>query len=198
MFPAAVCAWRAAICIFMVGLAAAEAHGASALTTKLDITASSGSQKERVATVYINEDPKKSILEELDLVLEKKRYCIGSDALNMPCFAYAELSGLPFANHSLHVYMNKDGSVAHVTFTRQETPKAFEIHEYTTAPLPFANRIKPQDKRRGSRQRAKDSEADNKQDEDDNRSWVQKNWIYIVPPLLIFLLLTGDDKNPAN
>lgn len=198
MFPRAVGAWWAVIWIFVVGLVAAEAHGASAPTTKLDITASSGSQKEQIATLYINQDPEKSLLQELNSVLNEGRYCIGSAALNMPCFAYTELSGLPFANHSLHVYMNKDGSVAHVTFAQPKTPNAFEIHPYAPAPLPFANRIKPQDKRQGSRQPAKDSEANSEQDEEDNRSWVQKNWIYIVPPLIIFLLLTGDDKNSAT
>ncbi|RCK65930.1 hypothetical protein Cantr_01682 [Candida viswanathii] len=28
----------------------------------------------------------------------------------------------------------------------------------------------------------------------DERSWIQKNWMYIVPPLLLFLVLGGDGK----
>lgn len=28
----------------------------------------------------------------------------------------------------------------------------------------------------------------------DNRSWIQKNWMYIVPPLLLFLIVGGGDQ----
>lgn len=33
---------------------------------------------------------------------------------------------------------------------------------------------------------------------EDNRSWIQKNWMYIVPPLVLFLLLTPEDKKKVS
>lgn len=41
---------------------------------------------------------------------------------------------------------------------------------------------------------AGNGEGNKENEEEVEKSWVQKNWLYIVPPLLIMFVLMGDDK----
>ena len=137
-------------------------------------------------------------------------YCVGTKDLdNHECFTFMDENGVTISRLSL----NFDESYNNKSKLRK--------HKFTTSPIPNLNpdSLKKQRQKQGN----KGGQGNNKQveiikqkklvkyiDDDgneaekeieeeievevDNRSWVQKNWMYIVPPLLLFLIVGGGDQ----
>ncbi|KAM9928272.1 hypothetical protein OXX59_001939 [Metschnikowia pulcherrima] len=132
------------------------------------------------------------------------------------CFAYQEIkekSGQSLGGEFL-ITITENGTIQSLSFSRGSEPNVYAAKVGVLAEAPKPN-LNPYNKR---------SAQDNKQQvqtqkvivkklvenekgekieveeeveevvEADNRSWVQKNWMYIVPPLVLFLIFSPEDK----
>ncbi|OBA21305.1 hypothetical protein METBIDRAFT_11843 [Metschnikowia bicuspidata var. bicuspidata NRRL YB-4993] len=157
----------------------------------------------------------------LDLPSAKGSYsvCARDLACSAPCFAYQEIGentpqGL---GGKFKVAVGDDGSVTYISFERGEDPAHFAclVARVETAPTPNLNpfhRQAAQQNRKVQTQkvvRKKVVENDNGEkvevDEEtdevvdvDSRSWVQKNWMYIVPPLVLFLIFSPAENKDGG
>ncbi|CAK9437603.1 uncharacterized protein LODBEIA_P19810 [Lodderomyces beijingensis] len=147
-------------------------------------------------------------------------YCIGTkDLHNHECFSF-QPDLRSFNNSVFNVYLTEDGDIHRLALSFDENATAPKIkkHRSITAPQPNMNpeslkkQREEQQKQSAGHQgerrqkvvqrkivkivNEKGEEEEQEVEEEvevvvDDRSWIQKNWMYIVPPLIIFLLLGG-------
>lgn len=123
-------------------------------------------------------------LETKNVVLPAGDYCVGTGSLpNHECFSYvSHTKGDILAG--LVVTLALDESIARLSIGKDGV-KVKPAHS-----LPSPN-LKP-----ATIEKKKEKVVDEKGEEveEDTRSWIQRNWIYVVPPLLIFMLVAPDGK----
>lgn len=130
-------------------------------------------------------------------------YCLGTDVAK--CFSYSEVKeGL---SGEFVVYM--DGpEMEDLAFVAGTNGLSLRVEHVAAAPLPTLQAPKPEVKQNTVKQKVvrkkmvKDENGDMveveevvEEEVEDNRSWVQRNWMYIVPPLVLLLLIPdGEEK----
>ncbi|EMG49209.1 hypothetical protein SBY92_000582 [Candida maltosa Xu316] len=147
-----------------------------------------------------------------------KFYCIGTkDLENHECFTF--LNGVDSLNHTvIDAFMDKDNAEIvrlSLTFAEESTNK-LRKHRFAKSPVPNLNpdslkKLKQQQQQSQEKGKVEivkqkriikvtddeGNEVEKEIEEEievDNRSWIQKNWMYIVPPLILFLIMGGDNK----
>lgn len=88
-------------------------------------------------------------------------------------------------------------SSAQISNTQEpQIPYSHNIIVMKTSPIPSPN-LKPNNIPKKQLQKAAKSTNEGSNNDDDpelEKSWIQKNWMYIVPPLLILFVLMGDEE----
>lgn len=152
-----------------------------------------------------------------------KKYCIGTkDLENHECFTF--LNGVTSLNNTIiDAFIDEDGEITRLALNFEEssvkskTKDKLRKHKIHPAAVPNMNADSIK-KQRQQQQQAQGSsgkvrtikqkrtikyidddgnEVEKEIEEEveiDERSWIQKNWMYIVPPLLLFLVMGGDGK----
>ncbi|KAG7663795.1 uncharacterized protein J8A68_002655 [[Candida] subhashii] len=148
-------------------------------------------------------------------------YCFGTNDLpNHECFSYTKgiksLKSVQF-----HVFLDQASQIQHISVnydseTNDNDGPQVIIHPFELAPSPNLNpeSLKGKQKKESSagQQRVEkviqkkiikvkdengnEIEKEIEQEvevEVDDRSWIQKNWMYIVPPLILFLMFSKDE-----
>ncbi|KAI5959265.1 uncharacterized protein KGF55_005415 [Candida pseudojiufengensis] len=148
--------------------------------------------------------------------------CIGTkDIYNNECFSYQNY--IPSFNYSIfNLFLDEDNDVFRIALSFDDTLQKPTIrkHKHITAPQPNLN---PDSLKKQREQQAKqNNNGGNQQTEKvirkktiveidsdgneitkeidevietvDDRSWIQKNWMYIVPPLLILFAMGGGEE----
>lgn len=147
-------------------------------------------------------------------------YCFGtSDLANHECFSYTKgLDSLELVQ--FHVFLDKYSEAARLSVNYDQQSKNSNepqviTHSFQLAPSPNLNPEslkgkKAQDSKGKQRvekvverkivkvkdEHGNEVEKEVEQEVEvvvDNRSWIQKNWMYIVPPLILFLVMTGEE-----
>lgn len=126
-----------------------------------------------------------------DLAINDGYYCIGTtDLPNLECFTYTKLSKSTLGTKLVLVHLNADKDIAHLSMSTapvsknpSESPIQVTVSKVNYDPKPIKNK-KPENAQANP-------EATK---EDPPKSWIQKNWMYVVPPLLIMFVLLGDDE----
>lgn len=136
-----------------------------------------------------------------------KAVCLGTDDLpNHECFVYHELSKEELQGR-FQIIVDESG-IRRISFAPSAEELVVGVVEVTRAPapnlLPVAMELqavpKPQTKQvMRKRVIVDDAGVESVVEEEvlevveqDNRSWVQKNWMYIVPPLVLFLIFSPE------
>lgn len=140
---------------------------------------------------------------------EDAHYCIGTNDLsNHGCFAYtgntknAKFVVQTSGTEIVKLHLNPDSAAPLVVSvddgaTLGPTPIMRPVHKQKhSSKQPTRKRIRP---RKQLAERAKEEEVaaeeeEEEEEEVDDRSWVQKNWMYIVPGLLILFVGLGSDE----
>lgn len=142
-----------------------------------------------------------------------RQLCLGTHELpNHKCFVYHEQ-----ANGSLQgkFQLFMDGNdIVRLSFSASTGDLSVEVIETTYGPAPNLQPVAVEStsaqqplqtktvvrKRIVKNENGEESEVEEQVTEVtevDNRSWVQKNWMYIVPPLVLFLIVAPGDT-PAE
>lgn len=137
-------------------------------------------------------------------------YCVGTkDVPGKDCFAFLETDG--DISGEFVVYVDKKDELAEVSFLRGKSGLSSSVKKVTANVVPNLNPSQGQQVKEPVTQKVtKKRVVENENGEEveieeeveeavpvDERSWIQKNWMYIVPPLLIFLVMAPEDK-PAE
>ncbi|EGW33731.1 uncharacterized protein SPAPADRAFT_59095 [Spathaspora passalidarum NRRL Y-27907] len=147
-------------------------------------------------------------------------YCIGTtDVPNSECFAYVK--GINSLNKAtLHVFLDSNKEISHLSISHDsvaDVKHRVKFHAIGTSATPNLNpqSLKKQKEQANAQTGPRvekvtkkkivkvvdehgntvDKEIEEEVEvEVDERSWVQKNWMYIVIALLMFMALGGEDK----
>lgn len=137
-----------------------------------------------------------------------KTVCLGTDDLSgHDCFVYHQLAGEELQG-SFQVFVDESG-IQRISFAPSAEKLAVGVVEVSRAPgpnlLPVAMELQPAPKAQTKLVMRKRVVIDDEGVEtvveeevlevveEDNRSWVQKNWMYIVPPLVLFLIFAPNE-----
>ncbi|KAK6874129.1 hypothetical protein K6H11_001773 [Candida tropicalis] len=164
---------------------------------------------------FINDNSVYLVDTELD---PSKSYCIGTkDLENHECFTF--INGVSSLNNTvIDAFIDENGDITRLALNFDESSKpTIRKHKVHPAAIPNMNAESIKKQRQQQQQQAQNSgkvrvvkqkklikyiddegnEVEKEIEEEveiDERSWVQKNWMYIVPPLLLFLVMGGDSK----
>lgn len=163
-------------------------------------------QKVPVGTLSFAEGTLEAQFASADPALQPGLYCIGTDDLpGKSCFAYLEVSGR--LGGKFVAFVGPDGELVDVTFVQGpgELSGTAEVRNRAAQPQydETFRQKEPVKTQKVTRRKVVENEAGEKVEveetveevvEVDNRSWIQKNWLYVVLPLVLFLVLAPDDK----
>ncbi|KAI5957843.1 hypothetical protein KGF57_003110 [Candida theae] len=124
-------------------------------------------------------------------------YCIGTkDIHHHDCFSYH--TNLANLSHAVfHLFLDGDGDVERLSLSfddKLNEPKVVK-HKILVAPGPNltpASINKPREEQKNG------GGGEGIEVPVDNRSWIQKNWMYVVPPLIIFMFAGGGGGGAAT
>lgn len=137
-------------------------------------------------------------------------YCIGTrDLPGKECLAYLETDG--GISGEFVVYIDSKNELAEVSFFRGKSGLSSTVRKVTANVVPNLNPSQGQQVnepviQKVTKKRVVENEAGEKVEIEeeveeevtvDDKSWIQKNWMYVVPPLLLFLVFAPEDK-PAE
>lgn len=161
-----------------------------------------------IGVVRYKPDIQKGMYEPTDEVLDNSsKYCIGTNDLsNHECFAQVEdLSSKQFVvqlnqeggieyitTHTIDVASKKKGKKKDVEMMINGLRQRVMVKPGVLAPEPNLNPSNVAKKHQQQQQQQLATKGEGKDEEE--KSWVQKNWMYIVPPLLILFVLLGDEE----
>lgn len=139
-------------------------------------------------------------------------YCVGTKQLpNHDCITFLSSNiGQDFSKKAFHIYLNENG-VDHLAVVRGSGEVVVHEHEEAAKPIMDPESVKyvkkknePKTEKVVQKKIVKQVDADGKEVEVeveeevvvevDERSWVQKNWMYLTLPLLVFMLFGGEEK----
>lgn len=140
-------------------------------------------------------------------------YCIGTrDLASKECFAYVEVNDQLGGDFVL--YVDDKNEMTELSFLRsQEVGLRLRLKKVVTnivpnlEPFQGQQQVKQPVTQRVTRKRVVENENGEKVEVEevieevvpvDERSWIQKNWMYVVPPLLLLLVLSPEDKQSSN
>lgn len=165
-------------------------------------------QKEyALATIQFTPGSKKAEVEVEDLSSHDTtgEICLGTNSLpDHECFAYVDSVKFP----QFHIYLDSTGNVDHLAATvNAATKSSVMVHPFEAAPVPNLNpkSFKHNAKSKGSSpqtqkvlkkmvikgENGEDVEVEGEVEvevEVDDRSFIQKYWVYIVPPLIMYMM----------
>lgn len=149
-----------------------------------------------------------------DISFGKGHYSVcARDLETVPgCFGYQEGPGF---GGDFQILVNGAGTIEGLSFVRGKVPLVFGslVKSVESAPKPNLNPYNRQTAQSQAQtlkvvqKKVVENEAGEKVEveeeieqvvETDNRSWVQKNWMYIIPPLVLFLIFSPDEKKEEN
>lgn len=134
---------------------------------------------------------------------ENGLFCLGtSDLPGRECFAYHEVDGPLTGKFLVHV---SSGEIKDVSFARGDG-FSVEAVEPRTAPQPNLHPAAkpvvqaPATKKVVRKRVVENDDGDKVEIEEeveenvevDTRLWIQKNWMYVVPPLVIFMIMSPE------
>lgn len=134
-------------------------------------------------------------------------YCIGTkDIPAKECFTYVEINDQ--LQGEFVVYVDADNSISELTFLPGLDGLSLRVQKVVANVLPNLKPFFTQQKalqpatQKVTRKRVVEDENGEKVEveeveevEVDNRSWVQKNWMYIVPALLLVFIMSPEEKS---
>ncbi|KAL7664870.1 ER membrane protein complex subunit 10 [[Candida] zeylanoides] len=167
------------------------------------------SDKLEIGSIVVDDNGPSMFGERSSAIDDNVHYCIGTNDLsNHGCFAYtgntknAKFVVQTSDTEIVRLQLNPDPAAPSVVRVNGgapagPTPIMRPVHKRKhTSKQPTRKRIRP---RKQSAEKAKEDEdvAEEEAEEEeevDDRSWVQKNWMYIVPGLLILFVGLGSDE----
>ncbi|GEQ70492.1 hypothetical protein JCM33374_g4170 [Metschnikowia sp. JCM 33374] len=138
------------------------------------------------------------------------------DLAGTDCFGYQEIdqTGPGALGGDFGLVIDDEGTIQRLSFSRGDVPQEFSCH-VGTVNMALKPNLNPFNKRNANDQQAQtqtkkvvrtrvveneegeEVEVEEEVEEEvavDTRSWVQKNWMYIVPPLVLVLILSPSDS----
>lgn len=160
-----------------------------------------------------NPDSKSANFQSQDIRTYSSSLCLGTlDLPDHDCFVYHEL-GNKNLEGKFKLFVSEVG-IQRISFEASPEKLSVDVVEVGHGPtpnlLPEVPVKKPEQQQKKTVVRKRVVKNDNEEEivveevvlemaEEDTRSWVQKNWVYIVPPLIIFMLFApADDKSSKN
>lgn len=139
---------------------------------------------------------------------DRGSFCIGTTAIdNHDCFEYIEVSEDTWSPLTVQVFLGPTNEILRLSLIQGSS---VVITKESESPSPNFNTTtqKTPEKRKAvvkSKKTVVEVDEDGKEvvkeveveEPVDERSWLQKNWIYVVIPLVLLMLLT-DDKNKTG
>ncbi|KAK6453947.1 uncharacterized protein RJT20DRAFT_64526 [Scheffersomyces xylosifermentans] len=178
---------------------------------------------ESLGTLNYDKSKKRGLFERSDIEIPPNSVdlCIGtSDLKDHDCFTYLKGGkGIDFNSKAWHIFLDEANEIKRLAVNNEDANENVStpvvVHSYQRAPVPNLN----PDSRKNAPKKAQESgprkevvvqkkkvivkdddgnEVEKEIEEEvevevDDRSWVQKNWMYIVLPLVFFMLL-GEEK----
>ena len=161
------------------------------------------------------------LMDVADLQLENQAYCIGTkDIHNNECFSYQ--SNAPNLTQAVfNLFLDGEGDILRISLSFDDKLAKPQVkkRKQVIAAQPNLNPDSLKKQREEQQKKAGDGPVVEKvkqkkliKEIDDNgvevtreieeevevpvddRSWIQKNWMYVVPPLLIFMLAGGGNE----
>ncbi|RLV85720.1 hypothetical protein JA9_001700 [Meyerozyma sp. JA9] len=159
-------------------------HAANAVS--LSLTARGADHKfHSLGTVELT--PEKSEFIAGALALEPGYYCVGTkDLPGHECFTYTYLDG--GMDHKAVQVTIDNGQVSHLALIHNDDENV-KIVSAGAAPSPNMDPVPLQSKKKKAVQQEEKEEG-----EEVEKSWIQKNWMYVVPPLMILMMLMPADE----
>ncbi|KAK6198535.1 uncharacterized protein RJT21DRAFT_414 [Scheffersomyces amazonensis] len=175
---------------------------------------------ETVGSIQYNTNKKRAEFvynDDKEIQLNKgSGYCFGTEDIpNHECFAYVEGNNKSIKSKNFHLFTNEQDEISQLSISNEDgdKPKVI-IHNVVKSPVPNLNAESIKGQKQNQKAGPKiekvvqkkvvkyindegiESEKEIEEEvevEVDDRSWIQKNWMYIVPTLILFLLM-GDEK----
>lgn len=135
-------------------------------------------------------------------------YCIGTSDLPLKeCFVYLETSG--DLGGEFVVFVDDENQVSDISFLRGAGGFTLRVEKVVSnvkpnlTPFHKKEPVKEPVTQKVTRKRVVENENGEKVEIEeeveevvpvDERSWIQRNWMYVVPPLLLFLVMAPEDK----
>lgn len=126
-----------------------------------------------------------------DIVIDDGLYCIGTkDLPSLECFTYTKLSKSTLGTKVLLVHLDSHKNIAHLSMS---TSTSVSKKPSESSIQVAVSRVQYDPKPIKSKQPEK-AQNSSETTEEAPKSWIQKNWMYVVPPLLIMFVLLGEDE----
>lgn len=172
--------------------------------TQLLIFARSLDDTKLVGLGSITVDGLQSTFEASDASLAAGSYCVGTDSLpEKECFAYLEVGGVFGGEFVVYVDGNE---VIDLTFAQNLDNVTSRVASVGAAAEPImkphavAQKVVTQKVKRKvlveneNGEQVEIEREDEEIVEPDNRSWVQKNWLYLALPLVLIFIMAPEEK----
>lgn len=149
------------------------------------------------ATIEYAPGSKKATVQIEDIPETSGDICLGTASLpHHECFAYSNT----LKRAQFHIYLDSSGNIDHLA-ANSANEASVTVHPFVAAPVPNLNPESYRKKAAAQKVLQKkvitDEDGEEVEVEEevvvpaDERSFIQKYWMYIVPPLLLFMM-AGD------
>lgn len=142
-----------------------------------------------LGTIYYDKETSQASFTQKEVTIGSGEYCIGTNDLpSLECFSYTKLASPTLLDKVLLVFLDADKNISHLSMSsassvsRGLSGPSVEVSSVRHAPEPIKSKpTVPKD--------------EPKPDDDvAPKSWIQRNWMYVVPPLLIVFALLGEEE----
>lgn len=158
----------------------------------IDLVARSQSGELKQLGHYQTNEKKPFIINPQVDINDNEVYCVGIKGIeDKSCSIVKDVT-----KHKYDIQLDSKGDFVGITINSGDWQHS-QLKTPTKAPSPnlHPNNIAKGKSATSSNEKIKPEGEENKESEEDTRSWVQKNWTYIVPPLIILFVLFGDEEN---
>lgn len=178
---------RALLVLIFAGLIAGDD------TVTIDIYAQTAESKhDLISFVYDKSSQSGVVLKENDN-LARQEYCIGTSYKSLGCFNYMSLDTV--RDKLVQLQLNQEGDIERLSLISGANDRIL-LKPCESHPVPNLKPIGAKGQK-PKKEPTKKVDENGQEVEEDDRSWIQKNWMYVVPPLLIlFMSLPADEPQP--
>lgn len=173
--------------------------------TTIELFASSVASGARIELGSISYDSStNTTVSQIHSDLGRGDYCIGTESLHgHECFTYLEVSEAGL-NGQFVLFVDNLNDVSDISLVAGNSGLQAVVQKIAAGPQPNLNPSMAVPKKEPLKVIVKKIVENEKGEKieveeveevaEDTRSWVQKNWMYIVPPLLIVMMLIPEEK----
>lgn len=167
---------------------------AQLLTVHIYAKPLSSSESIGLGSLHYDKNTTHASFTQNDLTIDDGHYCIGTtDLPNLECFTYTKLFKSTLLTKLLLVHLDADKNIARLSISSSALQSESNPADSSIQLSLSFVKYDPKPIKRLAQPKKPENQHENIE-KDSPTSWIQKNWMYVVPPLLIMFLLLGEDQ----